>query len=65
MISKERKWYKFFIKMAINFSVIIQYKSPVKISLPLNESLDHHKYILKWGEKWLIIGSGDCYISNE
>ena len=46
-------------------SVIIQYKSPVKISLPLNESQAPQKYNLKWGEKWLMIGSGDCYISNE
>ena len=46
-------------------SVIIQYKSPVKIFLPLNESQAPQKYNLKWGEKWLMIGSGDCYISNE
>ena len=46
-------------------SVIIQYKSPVKIFLPLNESQAPQKYNLKWGEKWMMIGSGDCYISNE
>ncbi len=45
--------------------VIIQYKTPLKITLPLNESQAPEKYNLNWSEKWLMIGSGDWYVSTD
>ena len=45
--------------------VVIQYKNPLKITLPLNESQAPKKYNLNWSEKWLMIGSCDCYISSD
>ena len=45
--------------------VIIQYKTPLKITLPLNESQAPEKYNLNWSEKWLMIGYGDWYISKD
>lgn len=45
--------------------VVIQYKNPLKITLPLNESQAQKKYNLNWSEKWLMIGSCDCYISSD
>ena len=45
--------------------VIIQYKTPLKITLPLNQSQAPEKYNLYWSEKWLMIGSGDWYISTD
>lgn len=44
--------------------VCIQYKAPVKISLPLNESEADKKYNLTWSKNWIKIGSADCYFSN-
>ncbi len=45
--------------------VCIQYKEPVEISLPLNESEADMKYNLTWSENWIKIGSTDCYVSNK
>ena len=44
--------------------VNIQYQELVKITLPLNESEADKKYNLTWSEKWIKIGSADCYISQ-
>lgn len=44
--------------------VKIIYETPLKISLPLNESQASKEYNLNWSEKWLRIGSGECYIST-
>jgi hypothetical protein len=44
--------------------VIITYKNAIKISLPLNESKLYKKYNFEWGEKWIMIGSSDYYISK-
>ena len=43
---------------------IIKFEEPVIISLPLNESEAYKKYNLNWSEKWMMIGSSDCYISK-
>ena len=43
----------------------IKFSEPIKISLPLNESEAYKKYNFTWSEKWIMIGSSDCYISRE
>lgn len=45
--------------------VTITYDNPLKISLPINESETYKKYNFNFGEKWLQIGSSDCYISHR
>lgn len=42
-------------------SVTIKYEKPLKVLLPLNES----KWNLNSSEKWLKIGSNDCYLSKK
>ena len=44
--------------------VIITYKNSIKISLPLNESKLYKKHNFEWGEKWIMIGLCDYYISK-
>ncbi len=45
--------------------VVIIFEKPIKITLPLNESEAYEKYNFTWSEKWIMIGSADCYISEE
>nr|WP_180487251.1 YARHG domain-containing protein [Treponema socranskii] len=44
--------------------VTITYDKPIKITLPLNESDVDKKYNFTWSEKWIMIGSTECYISE-
>ena len=44
--------------------VLITYETPIKITLPLNETDVDKKYNFSWSEKWIKIGSTDCYISK-
>ncbi|MBQ9495807.1 MAG: YARHG domain-containing protein [Treponema sp.] len=43
---------------------IITFEKPIKITLPLNESEAYKEYNFTWSEKWIMIGSADCYISE-
>ena len=53
-----------------NFDIVkgslvnIQYKEALKLFFPLNESIAHTKYNLNWSDKWLMIGSAECYVSQ-
>ncbi len=44
---------------------ILKFNEPIKITLPLNESEAYKKYNFTWSERWIMIGSTDCYISKE
>ena len=56
--------YSNFDEIVTGTPVSIQYKEPLKITLPLNTSDVNKKYNLTWSDKWLMIGSADCYISQ-
>lgn len=44
---------------------IITFDSPIKITLPLNNSDVNKKYNFTWSEKWIMLGSTECYISEQ
>ena len=44
---------------------IITFEEPIKITLPLNETDIDKKYNFNWSEKWIMLGSTECYISKE
>lgn len=44
--------------------VTITYEQPLKITLPLNSTDVDKKYGFGWSEKWIMIGSCECYISK-